>query len=622
MSAGAEVAGDHRPALGVYRLLGRGRGAALVSPSGTVDWWCPDDFDAEPLLWALLDRRGAAAGWRGAEIAVWDERPAGPTAHTTVRIGGARVELWDGLVPVGDGSALVRLARSDRDGTAIEHRMSLGGFGGASRPPLIAVAVGAAGVFVSDVEVTCRLETSSSEWRGVAVLVGTPAPTGVSSDGPVDGEWAIELLRRAERDDARSMRDVRLPHHHPQRVTDALHVLHALTDASTGAPVAAATTSLPESIGGPRQYDYRYSWLRDAAYATATAALLGHTSASRHYLAFLGELRVRYGEHLAPLTTSGGNPVPGERIVDGVSGWAGSQPVREGNDAGEQRQLDAVATVIEAIWVHLANGGRRGRDVWELVEWLAELLVRAPYGPSHGIWEFRTPRVLVTEELARWIGLDRAIRAQRLLRPWSRRPAWHTMRAVARRRVEGAFDDASGLLPQSFDGSVVPDAAVLLAATNGFFRRDDPRLHRLVRGLIAALDEGPFLRRYPPLSDGLEGVEGSFVPASWWAVSALCAIGDLDGAERRADDMCARLPRLLPEEWDVGSASGLGNVPLLWSHTQAARALYDLHGARVRRRVGRAGYWAWRSLRYVRLRFGGSRSSTRSNGETGCSQSA
>lgn len=505
-----------QPVRSIHRLLGQGRGAALIDPRGTIDWWCPERFDAEPLLWALLDRDGAASTWIGAELATWDERPAGPTAHTTVRIGGCRMELWDGLVDLGDGSALIRLIRGPNDGHGVENVVGIGGFGGSVVPSgsVRAIAVGAAGVFTDGDVVRCRLETSSSEWRGFALVMGASTV----DDGT---DWAVEALRRAERDDARSMRDVRLPHYHPQRATDALHVLHAMTDAGSGAPVAAVTTSLPEAIGATRNYDYRYSWLRDAAYAVATASLLGHLDASRRYLGFLGELRDRYGEHVMPLTTSDGEPVPAEREVPDVEGWAGSQPVRTGNAAAGQRQLDAVATALEAIWVHLSNGGAGGREVWLLVDWLAELLVRAPMEPTSGIWELREPQLLVTEELARWVGLDHAIRAQRLLRPWSRRPSWHTMRAVARRRVEGAFDDTTGLIPQSFDGATTPDAALLLAATNGFFRQGDPRLARLVRGLIAALDEGPFLRRYPPLSDGLDGREGSFLPASWWAVSAL-----------------------------------------------------------------------------------------------------
>jgi GH15 family glucan-1,4-alpha-glucosidase len=209
---------------------------------------------------------------------------------------------------------------------------------------------------------------------------------------------------------------------------------------------------------------------------------------------------------------------------------------------------------------------------------------------------------LVTDELARWIGLRYAVRLRRVLRPWVRRATWITTRDQAGRRVAAAWDPVRGLLPQSV-GPSTPDAATLLAAIHECFGPDDPRAGRLVRSTIAALEEGPFLRRYPSGTDDFAGVEATFVPASWWAISALCAIGDLPAAEARADAMCARLPRLLPEEWDVVAEHGLGNAPLLWSHSQAARALYDLHALRIRRRFGRLGHATWRIGRFLRLRF-------------------
>jgi GH15 family glucan-1,4-alpha-glucosidase len=160
------------------------------------------------------------------------------------------------------------------------------------------------------------------------------------------------------------------------------------------------------------------------------------------------------------------------------------------------------------------------------------------------------------------------------------------------------------------DDAVVADAAALLAPLTGFFSRNDPRARRLVIATVAALEDGPFLYRYLPFSDGFVGVEGAFIPASWWAVGALAAVGEVDEAERRADAMCAQLPPLQPEEWDVVGAAGLGNTPLLWSHMEAARALYLLQAARIRTRYGSSVLWVWRISRYVRLRAGRARSSS------------
>jgi GH15 family glucan-1,4-alpha-glucosidase len=244
------------------------------------------------------------------------------------------------------------------------------------------------------------------------------------------------------------------------------------------------------------------------------------------------------------------------------------------------------------------------RVTWSVVERMADLLANAPSEPSSGIWEFREPSLLTSEELARWIGLDRAVRLARWYRPWQRHPRWVAGRDSARRKVECAYDEATGLLRRATeDRDVIADATALMAALSGFFQRGDPRARRLVRSTIAALEKGAFLARYLPFDDGFVGTEGAFIPASWWAVGALAAVGDVDDAERRADSMCAQLPPLQPEMWDVEAAAGLGNTPLLWSHTEAARSLYLLQAARIRQRYGRGVLAAWRLARYARLRL-------------------
>ena len=342
--------------------------------------------------------------------------------------------------------------------------------------------------------------------------------------------------------------------------------------------------------------------------AVSTATMLGHLGAAGDYLDFVAGLLDREGSPLTPLTRSSGGPVPAEREVDGVEGWASSRPVRVGNAATDQRQLDAVASVIEAMGIYVFGGGRLTRRRRAMVEHLASLLADTPPGPSSGIWELRDPAHLVSEELARWHGLDRALALMRRRRPWRRHPTWDAARAAARSRVEAAWDDESGLLPQCFDDvNITPDAATLLVATGRFWERRDPRLRRHVRGLIAALEEGPFLRRYPPADDGFAGREHTFLPVAWWAVTALAMIGDLDAAQARADDLCAQLPPLQPEEWDVAAGLALGNIPLLWSHAEAARALYTLDRERRRARFGSPVVDAMQFARSLRLRAVGSR---------------
>lgn len=598
---------DHRPPLGPRRLLGQGAGAALVLPSGTIDWWCPNRFDAPPVLWALLDPEGGVAQWAGAAAATWDGCPAGPTSRTVVRIDGRRIRLWDGLLQVEGGSMLVRLVRTEAGPARLTHRLRVGGFDGPAdtwrgtplRPSTGELhVVGADAVVERPDTLLIDVAAGADRWVGFAV---TAVDLALLDPGDLDLERAMVA---AEADDRRAMRRLQLPRRHPSRATDALRVLRALTDPATGAPVAAPTTSLPEAPGGQRQFDYRYSWLRDSGLAMATAALLGHPTAAERYLQFVDGL-LRHDGDLRPLTTSTGDLVPPEREVHDVVGWAGSLPIRVGNDAGTQRQLDAVAIIVDAVWVHVTSGGAMRRSTWWLVDRLATRLAEAPFGETSGVWELRRPTRLVSDEIARWHGLDRAMMLRRTYRPWRRRPAWREARDAAHRRVEAVLDPVTGGLPQSFDGEPgeTPDASALTAATSGFFSRTDPRAARLVHATISALEIGPFMRRYPPADDGFAGTEGAFVPASWWAVAALAVVGDLDEAQRRADEMCTHLPPLQPEEWDVEADQALGNTPLLWSHMEAARSLYVLDRERLRRRVGTVGVTIWGVLRYVRLRL-------------------
>lgn len=585
-------------------------------------------------MWSLLDADGGRSRWVGASAVTWDGPPAGPALRAVVRIDGQRVHTWDGLLALDGGSLLVRLVKAEAAPTRLEGELAIGRFGagwhdwrvdgdGTAADHFRLVAGDDVSVRVDRHRLRLDVPCTPQRWTGFAVAAADPAREG-STDAPqrplhrVGGTHAVdelvELMDAAERSERTAMSSVRLPHHHRARATDALRVLRVLTDPATGAPVASSTTSLPEAPGEDRQFDYRFSWLRDSGLAVATAALLGQSDSAAKYLSFVGDLLDRYSEHLTPLTTTTGEQVPMEREVPSVAGWAESRPIRIGNEASGQRQLDSVAVVIEAVSVHVQCGGRMDRGTWSVVARLADLLADAPFEPTAGIWEFREPAYLSSEELARWFGLDRAVKLARWYRPWLRRSArvtaWVRGRDLARARVEAAIDPATGLLPQRLQPSplspgavVVTDAAALIAALTGFFPADDERAVRLVRGTIASLEQGPFLYRYLPFDDGFRGREGAFVPASWWAVGALAAIGDVEEAERRADAMCAVLAPLQPEEWDVEAGEGLGNMPLLWSHMEAARALYLLQAARIRKRYGRIGLGLWRLSRFARLRL-------------------
>jgi hypothetical protein len=550
-----------QPTLGDHRLIGNGYAAALVRPDATVDWWCAPRFDSPPLLWSLLDPKGAVARFIGVEPIDGEPAAAGAAALTRLDTASGTIEVRDGLV---DGR-LFRLVRGLDGPLEITHTASLGGF---DRPWL-----------ARDVET--RLVAPAREWAGLSLgetgIERCPEPREVS-----------RRLTESERSFRTTISLPRVPRHHPARAEQALAVLRACTYVPSGAAVASPTTSLPEAVGHDRQFDYRFTWLRDDSLAAGMAALLGRPDLAATHIAFLDRLGRRVD----------GGRVPEEREVPGIAGYAGSRPVRVGNAATEQLQYDALGFVVEAVSLYVQQGGALTAGLWSLVRLVADRCSERPEERTSGTWELRRPAPLVSADIGRWIALDRAIWLARVMRPWTRRRHWVAARADCRRRVESELRP-DGRLPQSYGGDPdEPDATGLLIPIFQILDRDDERVHRLVDAHLAALGDGPWVHRYRPGGDdGFSGVEGAFVPCSWWAVSALASVGRVDEAAARADEMCARMPALLPEQVDPRTGASLGNTPLLWSHMELARALYLLEALEVRLSRGRFAFGLWRLRR-------------------------
>ena len=592
----------HAHSISAHRLLGSGRSLALVTPAGEVDWWCAPEPDSPPLLWSLLDGSGAAARWVGADFVVVNGPPAGPAVDGVLRVAGRRVRSRDGLVEIDDASCLVRLVRSEQGVVEVRHQAAVGGFDRPwADPTADSFDLGESKVFVVGAQETrirgrwleTTVAATADHWTGLALCLAPAVPPDLDA-------IVAALDREITRAQAQRSR-ARLPRHHPQRAADALAVLDASTYRPTGAVVAAATTSLPEAPGGNRQFDYRYCWVRDAALAVSVASLLGRRAAATRYLAFVRQVAASHPEFLPPVVDVRGGEVPAEREVEGIEGWAGSRPVRVGNNAAGQLQYDALGLVAEAVSVHLQTGGALDDGTWSLVRSMADRVAAEPVRPSHGIWELRTPCDLVGADIGRWLVLDRAIWIARGWRPISARAHWKRARDQTRLRVLAALDNDGGL-SQAYGDADRPDASALMAVVFGLLSGHDPRARRLVDATIRDLEAGPYLYRYPPGGDGFDGREGAFLPMAWWAVAALAVTGRVDEAEHRLDELCRRLPALLAEEVDPIDDRARGNVPLVWSHMELARALYILGAMRIRSRFGAAGLWAWRLARYASLR--------------------
>ncbi|MBW3615771.1 MAG: hypothetical protein KY439_10760, partial [Actinobacteria bacterium] len=528
--------------------------------------------------------------------------PAGPSARTIVEVDGRRVECWDGLVTAASetGSLLVRLVRALDEPVELEHEIQVGGLATnrgcwtdrttASGGVAISVAGG-----LSDSSGACLTTTVNAQlgrWSGLSVGFDTQAV----------GEVAclVDSLKQAEGRVQKLLDGARLPRHHPERARDALLVLDTCTYRPTGAVVAAPTTSLPEAPGGTAQWDYRYTWLRDASLAVSVAALLGRRDVARQYLDFVLHMTKHRNVPSGPLTDVRGETVPGEQVVD-AAGWAGSKPVRIGNDARDQIQYDSLGLLVQAVSLYLQTGGSLNDQTWALVKSIAEEVSGEVDELTNGIWELREKLPLVDADIGRWLALDNALWIARLRHPLTKRRHWRRARDEAKARVLSAIRPDGGL-PQAYgDERNWSDASSLMIPVLALLGREDPRAHALLDTVRRDLGAPPFLYRFPPNTP--YGREGAFLPVTWWAPTGLAVLGRYDEARALADELCARLPRLLSEEVDPETGQSLGNTPLVWSHMELARTMYVLDAAHVRSRFGVVGLTAWRLLRYIQLRF-------------------
>jgi hypothetical protein len=584
----------HAPALGRHRLLGAAGVAALVDDHAVIDWWCPARLDAEPQLWSLLDAAGGCARWWNSVGLRTLGGPVGVCARTTLNIDGEVVSAWDAVAHLDRHPVIVRFVRPTTRQLGVTHELRAGGF----LTPAARLAVRAsAGDPPHHVDGSTFVSLETRPYRWEAVVLGPPG----ALLRPIDVDELRAAVDEGERRADALTRVSSVVTAHRDRVSQSLLVLDACTQPETGAVVAAPTTSLPEARGGDRQFDYRFAWLRDASLAASVAALVGHPRSTARHVDWLVDHCVACEGLPSPVTDLAGGEVPEEQVVDHVAGWGGARPVRVGNAAKDQVQLDALGLVAEAVWILFSATGRLRPAGCRVVADLADLVVEQPAGPTHGIWEHRVARDFASADIGRWLLLDRAVRLGRVHRPWAwrRRRRWKRGASAARDRVLGGLLP-SGALPL-VHGEPDADATGLLAVVLGLVGRDDPVAHRIVDGTLAELGIGDpvtGVRRYPTESDdGFRGVVGAFVPVSWWAVGALAQLGRREEATELADHLCRSLPGLQPEVLDDGEA--LGNLPMVWSHAEAARALYLLRVADVRARVGRAGLVVWRAWRLV-----------------------
>ena len=389
-----------------------------------------------------------------------------------------------------------------------------------------------------------RLEFTISEWRAVV------------DDHTYEGRWQAEVRR-------------------------SILALHLLIYLPTGAIVAAATTSLPEWIGGDRNWDYRFCWIRDAAFTLDVLHRLGHIGETVRFMEWLTEFCQSCGVHLQPLYGVHYEEDLTETTLDHLEGYRGSKPVRIGNGAATQLQMDIFGEVMVALATFHRAGGKITRPMWTTIESFVNAVINNWRRPGRGLWEMRgKPRHFVNSKVMCWLAMDRAIALAEALQKPVDLESWRALREEIHADVlANGWNERLQSFVQYY-GADYTDAALLMMPMVGFLPPDDPRMRTTVRRIREELEVNGLLRRYPPelTDDGFGSEEGIFIMCTFWLVGYLTFIGELDEARELFERVLTAGNHLglFSEMVDPVTGEALGNFPQALTHVSLIHSARNL----------------------------------------------
>jgi GH15 family glucan-1,4-alpha-glucosidase len=579
-----------------YALLGDRQTAALVSRAGSIDWLCLPRFDSGACFAALLG---------GPEHGRWSIAPAREPKRITRAYRDGTLVLdttfhdESGVVTVTDCMPsrqalprLVRVVRGVRGRVRVRTELVVRFDYGSIVPwvrksgdGLVAIAGPDAIYLGSDIPLhgeglTTVGEIDVCEGQTLALSL-TWQPSHLSRPSPIDAAAAIaEDERRWHAWASQCTYDGQWR----DLVLRSLVTLSALTHATTGGIVAAATTSLPEAVRGVRNWDYRYCWLRDATFTLLALIHNGFLNEARAWREWL--LRAVAGDpsKLQILYRVDGERRIGEQELPWLPGYGGARPVRVGNAASQQRQLDVYGEVLDSVFQFKRLGLEPEVEGWDLMVKLLEFLETGWDEPDEGIWEVRGPRRQFTHsKVMAWLAFDRGIHLAEELGAAGPVDRWRSIRDRIHEEVcRRGFDPGLGSFVQNY-GSQRLDASLLMIPLVGFLPASDARVRGTARAIEERMMQGGLVRRYEgnPDVDGLPRGEGMFLPCSFWLADNWALMGRMDDARRlfeRLVGLCNDVG-LLSEEYDLESGQLAGNFPQAFSHVSLVNTAHNLSRA-------------------------------------------
>jgi alpha,alpha-trehalase len=601
------------PPIAEYAFLSDCHTGALVASDGAIDWLCVPSFDSPSVFGSLLDRQAGffrlapfginhptavayepgtnvlettwktPSGW----IVVRDALTMGPreradtiTPHTRPPADDDADHMLVRTVECLEGNVELELVcepafdygREPATWTLVDDDLHAADASGAGQTIRLVTNL-ALGIEESRARARHTLQAGDRAYCALSWEEGGLAPQ--------DVDEATSRINATVRFWRAWLGRARIPDH---RFRDPIQrsalTIKGLTYMPTGATVAALTTSLPETPGGERNWDYRYTWIRDTTFTLQALHYLNLDWEADEFMQFVADVEATEDGSLQIMYGIDGRRDLTETTRDDLTGYAGAKPVRVGNGAFDQRQNDVFGAALDSILLHTNRSGRLPRRLWPIVQTQAECATRVWKEPDQGIWEARgKPQHYVSSKLMCWVALDRAAKLGEIRGDTESQQKWAAVAEEIKRDIlENGVDDR-GVLRQHYETDAL-DASTLLAALFGFLPRDDERLKASVMAISNELTEDGFVLRYKTgeTDDGLSGKEGTFLICSFWLVSALAIVGEL----QMARDLMERLLRvgsplgLYAEEFDAETGRHLGNFPQAFSHLALIEA-----GARI-----------------------------------------